>query len=1028
MQESRTATDCAVRILTDDPAMSDSATKSKPVPKPPRRWLRLLLGLFTVLLLLVGFAPNLVAWTPLRNAIASNALGGLAGSIDIGSASFGWFAVIEMRDVTLSDSEGKKVATLPRIVSSKTLLSLAMDRSDLGEFTLENPTLQIVADEQSTNLERMLVGMLKPNTKTNTSPPTLSLKIVDANLNIHDVPTKRTTTLEKTNLSLKLAGKTEPTASLSATVRDAGKLTAELVPGKSSVSVENFPLDALAPILRRLEPGTTLAGRLSAEASLERTAEMGRPTLRLVGAARATDVVVTTPALRGDTLRLSKVELPLDITHTGESTIVRRADLKCDVGSVSLRGSFDADEPVERLLVRPGLTVDAEVDLARVAKLVPRLLGVREGTTLHQGSVGVKLSSAVGQGDTVWKGEVKSSALRAERAGQKLEWNEPLAVNFTSRVKAGELPTFDAFECRSEFLSATASGSAEACQVRAVLSLDRLAARLGSLIDLGGVTLAGGALVKLDAKRSPNNEVHLVGSMTLDRFAIADRSGRALREAQAAVGVDARVRWTANKPIRVESASLGMNLGGDTLEASLREPLADAMRLDGLRANVKLTGDLTRWRNRAAGVVTIPADMLVAGTGTITGIVAPGVTTSQFSGEAELRNFVYGPPAAPTWREPLVKLTLAGAVEPGREMLRLERMSLTREALVCEAKGTFSQWTTARTIDLTGALTYDLDRLSPQLREFLGADFIATGQAKRDFQLSGNFTRIANLKSGAAIAWSSARTHGFDVGPGELKLALSGGTLATNTIEANFSGGRVRTQVSIHLDPAPQEAMLAPGTLLERAKLTSQATNGAVGYALPVIANSASAEGELSFVLEGNRIPLADPKRATVRGKLIVHRAVVSAGPIVSEIANLLRLGPTTVTLASENVVPVRMEAGRVHHENLTLKLGAYTVRTSGSVGLDGSVALVAEVPLPPSLFPNNPRVSQALANKTVPVPIGGTLTQPRLDASAFQQAVAKMAGELAVDVARDTGRDLIDKQLNKVLPGGFPGLPFPRR
>ena len=115
--------------------------------------------------------------------------------------------------------------------------------------------------------------------------------------------------------------------------------------------------------------------------------------------------------------------------------------------------------------------------------------------------------------------------------------------------------------------------------------------------------------------------------------------------------------------------------------------------------------------------------------------------------------------------------------------------------------------------------TYDLDRLSPDFpASSSGADFVATGQAKRDFHLSGNFTRIANLKSGAAIAWTSARTHGFDVGPGELKLALSGGTLATNAIEANFSGGRVRAQVSIHLDPAPQEAILAPGMLLERAQ------------------------------------------------------------------------------------------------------------------------------------------------------------------------------------------------------------------
>jgi hypothetical protein len=44
-----------------------------------------------------------------------------------------------------------------------------------------------------------------------------------------------------------------------------------------------------------------------------------------------------------------------------------------------------------------------------------------------------------------------------------------------------------------------------------------------------------------------------------------------------------------------------------------------------------------------------------------------------------------------------------------------------------------------------------------------------------------------------------------------------------------------------------------------------------------------------------------------------------------------------------------------------------------------------------------------------------------------FQAAVAKLAREAATDVGKEVGKELLDKELGKLFPGGMPGPGAPR-
>ena len=133
-----------------------------------------------------------------------------------------------------------------------------------------------------------------------------------------------------------------------------------------------------------------------------------------------------------------------------------------------------------------------------------------------------------------------------------------------------------------------------------------------------------------------------------------------------------------------------------------------------------------------------------------------------------------------------------------------------------------------------------------------------------------------------------------------------------------------------------------PGRLVDHAKLTPAALSQALGFALPAFANATKADGLVSFDAADTRVPLSNPDAAAVRGTLTVHSAAVTPGPIISEVATLLGVQQTTLTLPAEQAVPVQLENGRVYHDNFAVLLGQTTVTSSGSVGLGRSLALDA--------------------------------------------------------------------------------------
>ncbi len=125
--------------------------------------------------------------------------------------------------------------------------------------------------------------------------------------------------------------------------------------------------------------------------------------------------------------------------------------------------------------------------------------------------------------------------------------------------------------------------------------------------------------------------------------------------------------------------------------------------------------------------------------------------------------------------------------------------------------------------------------------------------------------------------------------------------------------------------------------------------------------------------------------------------------------------GQPVVEISKDSEIRFRMSQGRVFHEGLQFRLPGMVIETSGFVGLDRSLELTAEMPIPPRWYPNE-KIRERLAGQRLRVPIGGTLDQPRIDKQGFQRQAGRMLEESAGRLIEGEINKQIDKQLGKFL------------
>jgi hypothetical protein len=271
--------------------------------------------------------------------------------------------------------------------------------------------------------------------------------------------------------------------------------------------------------------------------------------------------------------------------------------------------------------------------------------------------------------------------------------------------------------------------------------------------------------------------------------------------------------------------------------------------------------------------------------------------------------------------------------------------------------------------------------------------------------------------------WSSANVYGLPIGGGKIAATLGDGAVHVQPLALDVAEGRLTAAPNVRLDPAPKELTLSKGPLLSAVRISPEVSEAMLKYIAPVLAGATRSEGKFSLQLDGARVPLDEPMRAESAGQLAVHSVRVVPGPMAVEWIGLAqqiegiarRRDPTalakrpTVTLLSihDQNVNFRVADGRVYHQNLEFQVDDLVLRSSGSVGLDETLDLVIQVPIPESWLGGD-RLLAGLKGQTIEIPVGGTLKRPRMD----QTAIAGLSRQLIQGAAQGK----VGEEVNRVL------------
>jgi translocation and assembly module TamB len=550
--------------------------------------------------------------------------------------------------------------------------------------------------------------------------------------------------------------------------------------------------------------------------------------------------------------------------------------------------------------------------------------------------------------------------------------------------------------------------------------LETWAARLGIWMPLPDWQLSGS--YRLDVAQA---------NLTLPQFD-ASKAKLELRQAKlSAEQLRAVSPWlNINEPV------VEMNLAGDwdqaqrklRLETATFSSSAVGLRCDNCvlalpaKAPPELAGTLA-WRGdlgRLQQWFTPGGPSALRMDGQIDGSAALEPAAGRIAGrlEAAAANVTISNSSGERFQQPQVNLACQGQYDLNTGIIQLAQLQLQSSVIAGNLSGQIgpppspspadNKPATPKgetNLDLSGQVTYDLDKVMVLLRPYVGTNVRLSGRNTSAAVYHGPLDP-GRASASAALKWDSANIYGFALGPAEVKTRLANGILnLDNPLELAVSQGSVVLAPTVRFSPGPAELTLPAGPLVRRVQLSPEMCSYALQYAAPILAGVTEARGAFSVNLQNCRIPLSDPAQSEISGQLVIHSVEISPGPLIRVFAILLGR-ETPATLRRESVVPFHMTGGRVYHEQLELIFPELTIRTKGSVGLDQRIEMVAEMPVPPKWLANTP-VGSALRNMNISIPLRGTLNKPELDGRVIDQLSRQFIQNAAKNVIEDSLQNL---------------------
>jgi hypothetical protein len=385
------------------------------------------------------------------------------------------------------------------------------------------------------------------------------------------------------------------------------------------------------------------------------------------------------------------------------------------------------------------------------------------------------------------------------------------------------------------------------------------------------------------------------------------------------------------------------------------------------------------------------------------------------------------------WSEPNVQLDCEVHYQPKEEQLVAKGLQISGDWFAAELTGQAKLGKDVTDVVLNGPCKFKMEEVGRLLTSLAGTPIDVTGihETPLEIKLQQPVSGDTTFDIVGSLGWESVNVAGVMIGPSKVPVRMTESKIVVSPAIVPLAEGRVHLAGEAYYRPGPVWISVPAGRFAEGIRLTPEMNNRWLKYLAPIAADAARIDGTMGVTFDEAIVVIDEPERSRVVGRLDIQGIQMTAGPLtnqliggVEQLKSLAKgqLPQQPASAVAENVTLVTMPAqtvdfnvvnGVVSHERMFFQIDRAQVITSGQVGLDSRLSIVAQVPLDARWLGSD---LQGLAGQSVSLPIAGTLSRPTLDSSGMRQVVKQLGGQAIQSAAENLLQQQLGRGLDKLF------------
>lgn len=365
------------------------------------------------------------------------------------------------------------------------------------------------------------------------------------------------------------------------------------------------------------------------------------------------------------------------------------------------------------------------------------------------------------------------------------------------------------------------------------------------------------------------------------------------------------------------------------------------------------------------------------------------------------------------WPEEQVTFLVDATTPHDSAGLLVEEVKINSTPVTFRGTGTITDLHGECTVRIEGHIDYDLtpvlDLLSEEVRPHVEVQDLRTDR----FRVEGPLAKtvdghlrwdLSRLRYETNVAWDSADILGIQSQKANLVARISDGVLTIDPQNLPVNGGRFHARPEIQWADLPIRVTTEAGPVFSDVEFSEPMCRLWLKYLSPVFADATRTTGRFSMSLASLSYPVGDIAAGHASGVLSIESAELRPGPFAASIVDVVEavrslvsgkqpggVGQRPIVRLEKQQAGFTVDDGRVWHDRLTIQIAGTAVHTSGSIGLDESLDLLLEIPLPDNWF-RSEILSSSLGGEVLAIPVRGTLTKPQFGMEAVRELTRKLA------------------------------------